>query len=209
LTDTALRKEWADDARHRFENRYERQPSWEVGRPQPAFIDLHQRGLIGNRVLDAGCGTGETALYLALQGLDVWGLDISSTAIGMAREKARSRGVPAARFLVGDALAPDELGMVFDSVTDSGLLHALTDAQRDMYVAGVRRALVDGGTFHVLCFSEHEMNPRTEGPRCVKRADLEAAFAKGWEVLAIDETRFHTNIHPGGAEAYIASARRV
>jgi hypothetical protein len=31
---------------------------WDIGRPQPAFVRLADRGLLSGRVLDAGCGTG-------------------------------------------------------------------------------------------------------------------------------------------------------
>lgn len=203
---TDERKTWAADARMRFENRYERLPSWEVGRPQPVFVELEERGLIGRRVLDAGCGTGETALYLAAKGYSVWGVDIAPTAIGIARANAQARDLPAARFLVGDALSMESMALRFDTVIDSGLLHALSDAQREVYIHSVATVLEPDGWFHVLGFSEKE--PGTDGPRRLSRAELEDAFRE-WQVVELVDARFQTNNHKNGAEAYRVSARLV
>jgi SAM-dependent methyltransferase len=196
----------AEDARTRFEARYERRPSWDVDRPQPVFVDLYERGEIEAPVLDAGCGSGENALYLAAQGLAVWGLDIALPAIGLARAKARERRLPAARFLVGDALRLDELGMRFRTIIDSGLLHAMADAERALYVQSLERAIEPGGLFHVLCFSDAE--PGTEGPRRIAAPELRDAFAQGWQVEGLVRTRFVTNIHADGAHAWSATIRR-
>jgi len=201
----AQRQRWADDARERFSALYERQPGWEVGRPQPAFVALHERGVVGERVLDAGCGTGENALFLASNGHQVWGIDIVDAAINAAAEKARLRGLPAARFLVADALALDQLGLLFDTVVDSGLLHAMTDAEQRIYLEQVATVLQPGGSFHALCFSEHQ--PGDSGPRRVKRSELEALFAVGWSEFVVGETRFATNFSDAGAAAYLVSAR--
>ena len=200
------RQRWADDARERFGALYERLPGWEIGRPQPAFAELHRRGAIGSCVLDAGCGTGESALFLAAQGHQVWGIDIVDAAISAAVEKARQRGLPSARFLVHDALALDQLGLEFDTVVDSGLLHAMTDAEQGIYLDQVRGVLRPGGSVHVLCFSEHQ--PGDTGPRRVKRAELERLFGAGWRELSIVETRFAVNFSDDGAAAYLASAQK-
>ena len=41
---------------------------WDIGRPQPAFVRLADRGLLTGRLLDAGCGTGENTLLAASRG---------------------------------------------------------------------------------------------------------------------------------------------
>ncbi|HEY3359844.1 MAG TPA: class I SAM-dependent methyltransferase [Polyangia bacterium] len=197
----------AEDARLRFESLYERLPTWEVPHPQPAFVELCDRGLIRGLVLDAGCGSGENALFFAGRGLDVWGIDIALTAIGLARAKAAARALPAARFMVHDALRLEELGLVFDTVTDSGLLHAMTDRERELYVASLGRVLKPGGLYHALCFSSAQ--PGSEGPRRIAAAEIHAAFAAGWRVHAIDEARFITNPFPGGARALRVTVERA
>ena len=201
------RQRWADDARERFSALYERLPGWEVGHPQPAIVELDRHGAIGACVLDAGCGTGENALFLAEHGHQVWGIDVVDAAINAAAEKARRRGLPSARFLVADALALDQLGLTFDTVVDSGLLHAMTDAEQRVYLDQVRAVLRPGGNIHVLCYSEQQ--PGDTGPRRVKRSELEQLFVAGWSDLAIVETRFAVNISEDGAAAYLVSARRA
>jgi methylase of polypeptide subunit release factors len=69
-------------------------PPWDIGRPQPAFLRLADRGLLSGRLLNAGCGTGEHALLAAARGAEAMGIDISPHAIATARDKAAGRGLP-------------------------------------------------------------------------------------------------------------------
>ena len=55
----------------------------------------------GARVLDIGCGYGRHAIILAEMGYKVVGLDLSTSYIEVAREKARKAGVEA-EFIPGD-----------------------------------------------------------------------------------------------------------
>jgi hypothetical protein len=49
--------------RSTFESAYAGQAPWDIGRPQQAFLDVAEQ--ITGSVFDAGCGTGDTALFLA------------------------------------------------------------------------------------------------------------------------------------------------
>src|SRR5260370_12760698 len=81
---------------------YTSPPPWDIGRPQPAFLNLARAGFIRGRVLDAGCGTGEHTLMAAGLGLDATGVDLAASALRAAEQKARERGLTA-RFLRRDA----------------------------------------------------------------------------------------------------------
>ena len=87
--------------RSSFENLYAGQPRWEIGRPQQAIIDVADQ-IIGS-VLDAGCGTGENALFFVERGCKVTGIDFLAEPITIAKRKAAERGLTAT-FLVMDAL---------------------------------------------------------------------------------------------------------
>ena len=76
--------------RSTFENIYAGQPPWDIGRPQKAFIDVADQ--ITGSILDAGCGTGENALYFAGRGCQVTGIDFIEEAVNRARRKATERG---------------------------------------------------------------------------------------------------------------------
>src|SRR5438105_14319377 len=71
---------------------YTSPPPWDIGRPQPAFLNLARTGFIRGRVLDAGCGTGEHTLMAAGLGLDATGV---AGALRAAEQKARERALPA------------------------------------------------------------------------------------------------------------------
>ena len=47
----------------------------------------------GDRVLELGCGTGEDAVWLARQGVEVWATDSSPAMIEVARAKAQAVGL--------------------------------------------------------------------------------------------------------------------
>jgi len=192
-------------ARGDFDAMYAGTPPWDIGRPQPAFVELADAGAIGGRVLDVGCGTGEHALMAARLGLDATGVDSAPTAIAIARDKARDRGLQAT-FLVWDALDLASLDACFDTVLDSGLFHVFDDADRQRFVESLGHALEAGGRYYLLCFSDRQ--PGEVGPRRISQEEIRAAFAEGWTVDAIDAVTMDVTFGPGGVSAWRAAILR-
>jgi SAM-dependent methyltransferase len=185
-------------------------PPWDIGRPQPAFAKLAERGLLIGQLLDAGCGTGEHTLLAASAGADAVGADASPLAIQRARGKAAARGI-AARFEVADALRLADLGLSFDTVIDSGLFHVFDDDSRVRYVASLASVLRPGGQLYLMCFSDRQ--PGTAGPRRISQDDLRAAFTDGWEISAIQADAFELNPSPffdgAAAQSWLATIGRA
>src|SRR5206468_1744705 len=139
-----------------FDAMYAGTPPWDIGRPQPAFAQLADRGLVRGRVLDVGCGTGEHTLMASALGLEAIGIDASPTAIDLAKRKAQERGLEA-RFILWDALELPALAQQegrFDTVLDCGLFHVFDDDDRAMFVKGLRSIVTPGGRYFMLCFSD-------------------------------------------------------
>jgi len=191
---------------HFFDRAYEGDPLWETGRPQPAFVRLEEEGSIVGRVVDVGCGTGETALYLAGRGHPVWGLDISPNAIRRAEAKARERGREAT-FRVANLLDLADLGAQFETAVDCGLFHVFLDAHRPRYVENVGRLLVPNGRLFLLCFSEEEPTD-WGGPRRVTRAEIRDAFGLGWSVESIRPSRYEVTLPGVEGRAWLAEITR-
>lgn len=177
-------------------------PPWDVGRPQPAMVEAAESGLVSGRVLDAGCGTGELALYLADRGHDVFGVDASETAIERARERAVARGHDTT-FEVADLLALPDFGW-FDTVVDSGVLHVFDDAERDRYLATLAERLCPDGRLLAVVWAEDAPDG---GPRRYAEAELVGAFGEDWLVEGTERTRFETT--SGSVPAYLLVARRA
>ena len=197
--------------RSTFEALYAGQAPWDIGRPQKPFIQVADR--ISGAVLDAGCGTGDTALFLAGRGCRVTGLDFLEEPIRRAKRKATERGLTAT-FLVMDALALKDLPEVFDSVIDSGLFHVFSDEDRRRYAGGLASVLKPGGRLFLLCFSDEE--PGAQGPRRVSKTELDGAFAQGWVIESIEPARYEVRpdlkdltFSEGGPRAWLAVIRRA
>ena len=180
---------------------------WDIGRPQPAVMRLASGGGFAGAVLDAGCGTGENALYVASLGLLVLGVDVAETALAIARAKAADRGIEA-EFAAADALHLERLGRRFETVLDCGLFHSFDGDERPGYVASLASVTEHDGTLHVLCFSDDR--PGT-GPHPVSREELRAAFSPstGWAAAAIEPDRIQTRYHDNGAPAWLATIKRI
>ena len=105
----------------------------------------------GARLLDLGCGTGVNAVRFAQSGYAVTGIDISPTAIGMARRLAAEQRLNV-DFRVGDVLELDGIADAsFAVATDIGCLHMLVrTAHRRSYLHSVRRVLEPGGSFFLF-----------------------------------------------------------
>ncbi len=99
------------------------------------------------KVLDLGTGTGTSALFAAKNGSQSVGIEISSSAIEIAKENAKKLGL-SVEFTVGDVLELD-LKKKFDVVIDSTILHCLVGSKdRSRFYNIVRRHL--GSNSHLL-----------------------------------------------------------
>jgi len=196
--------------REMFENLYAGKAPWDIGKPQPVFVNAADD--VKGSVLDAGCGTGDIALYFAKRGHKVTGIDFLPVPIERAKKKSAERSVPAT-FLVLDALHLDSLPEQFDSVIDCGLFHGFSDEDRQRYVAGLAGVTKRGGRLFLLCFSDQE--PGEQGPRRISERELRTAFAEGWEIESIEPVRIEIradlegfSFSPGGPKAWFASMTR-
>ncbi len=188
-----------------FEVAYEGTPPWDIGRPQGAVVRLAEAGEISGSVLDVGCGTGESALYLATQGHEVLGIDAVPLAVERAEAKARDRGIDAG-FLVWDALHLAELGRVFNTAIDVGLFHSFEDEERTVFAENLHAVLEPGGRYFLLCWSEQ--NEWGYGPRRVTQDEILETFAEGWSVESITEEAFETNVPDWRVHAWLARITR-
>jgi len=189
-----------------FEALYAGVPPWDIGRPQPAFLELAQAGGLRGRVLDVGCGTGEHALMAAGIGLEATGIDVAPAAIAIAERKARERGLTA-RVLVWNALELVSLNEQFDTVLDCGLFHIFEDDDRPRFVHSLGAVVPAGGSYHMLCFSDRQ--PGDWGPRRVTQDEIRASFAVGWRVDSIDSATIDITIDPHGARAWRTAISRA
>ena len=121
----------------RFQQAYQGKAPWDIGKPQPAFVEAAER--ITGTILDVGCGTGENALFFAAKGHDVTAIDFLEKPISEARSKVQLRNLPA-NFVVSDALHLDDIPQVFDSAIDCGLFHVFSDDDRDAMSNNWRRS---------------------------------------------------------------------
>ncbi len=100
-----------------------------------AFVFQYGTGLIdllnprpGERILDAGCGTGELTQQIAERGVSVMGLDAAGPMIAKATEQ-----FPSLPFQVADITTVD-LPERFDAIFSNAVLHWVTD-----YEAAIRQ----------------------------------------------------------------------
>lgn len=144
---------------------YKKGAPWERHGIGEEVIGLVERGRLDPathpRVLDLGCGSGATSVYLAERGFDVLGVDFTPVALERARARAARAGVDGrCRFVPGDlAGAPiagvDDAGP-FDLLVDYSTIDDAPGPRRRAMAATVHRLTQHGSLFFLWCFSAHK-----------------------------------------------------
>ena len=167
-------------------------PPWSIGEPQPELAALIEQGKFHGEVLDVGCGEAAISLYLAERGYTTVGLDLSPTAIELAKAEAAKRGLTNATFDVADISAFTGYDGRFDTIVDSTLFHSIPVEARDGYLQSIARAAAPGASYFVLVFDRAGM---PEGPaHPVTADDLRYAVSKYWVIDEIKPARIHANV---------------
>jgi 2-polyprenyl-3-methyl-5-hydroxy-6-metoxy-1,4-benzoquinol methylase len=107
------------------------------------------------RVLDAGCGTGNTTLSLAAQypTLSFTGVDLSGSSIERAKGGAAARDIENAEFYRWNLLHPLSQEKAFDVVLCFGALHHMADMRTAL--ANISAVLGDGGSMFLWVYGAY------------------------------------------------------
>lgn len=106
--------------------------------------------LAGGRILDLGCGIGRHVIYCHEMGLDAWGIDLSDSAVRVARQWAERRGVPELdqRIRQGDITSlPYEDGF-FTCAVSHGVLDSMPFGTARAGCCELARVIQPGGLFY-------------------------------------------------------------
>lgn len=122
------------------------------------------------RAIDLGCGAGREVILLAQRGFTATGVDISPTAIAMARRSSEDAGVKA-QFLVGDLTALPPIDGTYDLIVDYGALNDLNQTQRDAYMTQVLPLASPTSQFVLMCFDNK-----------LPRSEIEQRFGASYDI---------------------------
>ena len=105
------------------------------------------------KVLDLGSGMGRNAFYFAGFGCEVVGLEISKTAIEIAKDNAKEAGlnIEYKKQSIGEVFPVQENS--FNIVLDVISSNSLSESEREVYLSETHRVLKSNGYFFVkaLC----------------------------------------------------------
>jgi SAM-dependent methyltransferase len=168
---------------------------------EPGIVALHLKRYEfalpwcrGREVLDAGCGVGYGAAFLAEHARRVVGVDRDEDAIGYGR---RRYARPNLELRVGDLLDLDLPDDAFDAVCSFETIEHLPDLER--YLGEMARVLRPGGTYLVSTPRADETTSSPENPFHeleLSRADFEALLRRFFaEVELYGQRRLQTARH--------------
>jgi SAM-dependent methyltransferase len=164
-------------------------PPWSIGTPQPELSALIDQRKFHGDVLDVGCGEAAISLTLAEMGHNTVGLDLSPTAIELARREAAKWGLTKATFEVADISNFTGYDGRFGTIVDSTLFHSIPVEAREGYQRSISRAAAPGASYFALVFDKAAV---PEGPiNAVTADELREVVSKYWVVDEIRPARLH------------------
>ena len=169
----------------------------------------YETSFAGRRVLDAGCGEGKNAVFLARLGANVDAVDVSRVAIENGRriwkQEARVRWIVAD---IRDLKLPQE----YDVAIAYGLLHCLAGRPEVLAVVSALQAATVHGGYNILCaFNNRHQQLAKAHPSfhpCLLDHREYLSPYESWHVLAQSDSNL-TEQHPHNNIAHTHSLSRL
>lgn len=152
-------------------------------------IQSIERGL----AIDLCCGAGTNSIFLAKNGFKVTGIDVSETAVKIARKMAEKEGLHI-DFKVADVL-DFRTGKKFDFAFDRGCFHHMPVSKRRMFAENLSGMLKKRGRFQLMAFSE-----RNGFEKSLSKEEIRGVFSGFFEIGKISE---EVHIEPDGSSVYL------
>jgi SAM-dependent methyltransferase len=176
-----------------------RQMPWFSAGPSPWVVRSIRETRLpsGSRVLDVGCGTGSTVLWLSRHGFRTSGIDVSPTALRVAESRARRAGLRVDLRVASVDRIPFPRGE-FDFAIDTGCFHSIPLRLRERYAKEIARVVRTDGAL-LLTWIPREVRTEVGPPHRPSLAETASVF-EPWFVFA--EVHWHASDSPGGWKVY-------
>jgi hypothetical protein len=137
------------------------------------------------------------SLHLAEKGFTTVGLDLSPTAIELARTEAATRGLTNATLEVADISSFTGYDGRFGTIFDSTLFYSMPVVLREGYQRSIVRAAAPDASYFVLVFDKAGFPDPPDGPSPVTADELHDVVSKSWIVDEIKPARTYGNVPEG------------
>lgn len=114
--------------------------------------NFYDRDRKKTKILELGCGPGANVWYMAREGFDVYGIDGSAAAVGIATRRIRDDSLRA-DLRAGDIARLPYQDAAFDAVVDIECLYCNSRKDTEGILAEVGRAIKPGGLFYSRTFA--------------------------------------------------------
>jgi SAM-dependent methyltransferase len=187
-----------------WQQTHDDRPGSMAGNPPNPYLARETVGLTPGTALDAGCGAGAEAIWLASHGWQVTAADISADALTRAADRATARRLPESIRWVEADLTAWEPGTRFDLVT-THYAHP-TMPQLDFYQR-ICDWVTPGGTVlivgHLHTGHGHGHGHGHPAEATVTLADITAGLdAAKWEIVTAEEHQRPVG-GPGGQTVFL------
>jgi SAM-dependent methyltransferase len=176
----------------RWQTRFS-EPAYIFGEEPNAFLKSNAHLLRkGQGALSVADGEGRNGVWLAEQGLDVFAIDFSESALAKAQALASRRGVNL-RTELADIFSWDWPRAAFDVVVAIFTQVAFLP-QQSRFFANLKQALKPGGLLLMQGYRVEQLKYRTGGPPEVERLYTRVLIEKEFGDLAALEIREHDSV---------------
>ena len=118
---------------------------WNSPAPEVYYLAEDWKGKGFKSILDVGCGFGRNCIYLAKQGFELSGFDLSEYGVDQTLKKANEQNVKLNKFVVSDMLNMPFENNSFDALLAMNVI-SHTDFEGFKKILGeIRRVLKSGG----------------------------------------------------------------
>lgn len=185
------------DAREFWNQRFDRD-DYLFGTAPNRFL-VSQRHLLrpGLRVLSLADGEGRNSVWMAEQGAEVTGIEISPIAVEKARRLAAQRGV-SPRLHVGSVFESEWPGEPYDIVAAIFIQFAGPEERARLFSRMVD-AIRPGGRLILQGYTPRQIEYRTGGPPHAENMYTETMLRQSFSALRIEHLREHEDMLDEGS----------
>ena len=180
-----------------WERTYRNDSADTFGRPSSEIVSLSAQLPAGACVLDAGCGEGRNARFLAARGFHVDAFDVSAAGIGKLTRMAAADGVHVNAWV--EDLNTFEFSRSYDLIISHGVLHLLERHAWARVIAQMKEHTRPGGVNVVAVFTD-EIPPPDDLAPFVRGLFKEGELARTYADWRQEQATSYVleDEHPGG-----------